>query len=485
MLENGNTAAAAASAADSAATTLALRFDQVKSLLQKEFGDTAFRSWIQPIEASGFSGGALTLAVPTRFIRDWVRNHYADRIRSIWHQHFGAIARVDVVIAQNQGARKHTVTAYERPSVANENAEGSAEVPAAENKAAENNPSSPLDPRHSFDNFIAGPSNELAYAAMKRVAEGSGAHGSAPNPLFLQGGVGLGKTHLMHAAALALRARTPNCRVVYMSAEKFMYQFVRALRFKDTMSFKEQFRSVDVLMIDDVQFICGKESTQEEFFHTFNALIDHGKQIVVSADKSPSELDGIGERLRSRLGMGLVATIGPTTYELRLSILQSKCALLKRDVPQDVLEFLAAKIASNVRELEGALNRLLAHADLAGRALSVDSAAELLQDLLRAQGRRVTVEEIQKKVAEHYNIRISDMHSPRRARPVARPRQVAMYLAKQLTEHSLPEIGRKFGGRDHTTIIHGVRRIEELAAADTALRADIDALKRVISGVAA
>ena len=467
MFDKGN---ATASAAESAASTLALRFGQVKTLLQKEFGDTAYRSWIMPIEPAGFAGGVLELCVPTRFIRDWVKSHYADRIRSLWHQHFGAIVRVDVVISARKGgetAPQHTVTPFERPAVAND----ASAQPAAED------PSSPLDARFTFQNYVTGKSNELAYAAARRVAEGPG----GPNPLFLEGGVGLGKTHLMHAAAQAIRARDPSRRVAYLSAEKFMYQFVRALRFKETLSFKEQFRNVDVLMVDDVQFICGKESTQEEFFHTFNALIDQGKQIVVSADKSPAELDGLGERLRSRLGMGLVATIHPTTYELRLSILQSKCALLKRELPQDVLEFLAVKITSNVRELEGALNRLIAHADLAGRVITVETAGDLLQDLLRANDRRVTIEDIQRKVAEHYNIRLSDMHSPRRARPVARPRQVAMYLAKHLTPYSLPEIGRKFGGRDHTTIIHGVRKIEELCGSDRGLREDLDALKRALA----
>jgi chromosomal replication initiator protein len=235
-------------------------------------------------------------------------------------------------------------------------------------------------------------------------------------------------------------------------------------------------------MIDDIQFICGKESTQEEFFHTFNALVDQQKQIIISADKSPSDLDGLEERLRSRLGWGLVADIHPTTYELRLGILEQKREMLKREIPQNVLEFLAHKITSNVRELEGALNRIVAHAELIGRAVTIESTQDLLQDLLRAHDRRVSIEEIQRKVAEHYNIRLSDMHSPRRARNVARPRQIAMYLAKTMTEHSLPEIGRKFGGRDHTTIIHGVRKVEELMASDHSLKDDLDMLKRAIGG---
>jgi chromosomal replication initiator protein len=261
-----------------------------------------------------------------------------------------------------------------------------------------------------------------------------------------------------------------------------MYQFVRAVRARETMAFKEQFRTVDILMIDDIQFICGKESTQEEFFHTFNALIDQGKHVVLSADKAPGDLDGLDERLRSRLGMGLVAGIQMGDADLRLKILHAKCALMKRTLPADVLDFLAQKITSNMRELEGALNRLIAHAELINRPVTLATAEELLQDLLRASERRVTIEDIQRRVAEHYNLRIADILSPRRARPVARPRQIAMYLAKALTQHSLPEIGRKFGGRDHTTIIHGVRKIEELMARDANMAADVDSLRRVIAG---
>jgi len=448
------------------------RLAVLKSQLHKEFGDTIFKSWIAPLEFVGFQAGVLTLSVPSRLIRDWVKSHYADRIRSLWLKDFGSINRVDIIIAAAK-APVATVEAFEKPVIANENA-----APAAKAEAPAL-PVSPLDPRCTFENFVTGKPNELAYAAARKIAESEEV---AFNPLFLTGGVGLGKTHLMHAIAHEIRARNPKRRVIYMSAEKFMYEFVMAIRFKDTLSFKQQFRSVDVLMIDDIQFICGKESTQEEFFHTFNALIDQGKQIVISADKSPSNLDGIEERLRSRLGMGLVAEIHPTTYELRLGILQARCALLNRPLPQDVLAFLAQRIAANVRELEGALHRLIAHAELVNRPVTLETAEELLQDLLRANDRRLSIEDIQKRVAEHYNIRLADMHSPRRARPVARPRQVAMYLAKQLTSHSLPEIGRKFGGRDHTTIIHGVRKIEELLQTDTALLHDVESLKRSLAG---
>ena len=266
--------------------------------------------------------------------------------------------------------------------------------------------------------------------------------------------------------------------MLYLSAEKFMYQFILALRFKDTMAFKEQFRSVDVLMIDDLQFISGKDSTQEEFFHTFNALVDQNHQVVVSADKSPSDLEGLEDRMRSRLGWGMVADIHPTTYELRLGILQTKAESQKTEVPIKVLEFLAHKITSNVRELEGALNRIAAHFTLVRRPITIETTQEVLHDLLRANDRRVTIEEIQKKVAEHFNVKLADMHSARRARAVARPRQVAMYLAKQLTTRSLPEIGRKFGGRDHTTVMHAVRQIEKLSAEDKALAQDLEQLKR-------
>jgi chromosomal replication initiator protein len=261
-----------------------------------------------------------------------------------------------------------------------------------------------------------------------------------------------------------------------------MYQFIRALRYKDTVAFKEQFRSVDVLMIDDVQFISGKDSTQEEFFHTFNALVDQNRQIILSADKSPSDLEGLEERLRSRLGWGLVADIHPTTYELRLGILQSKAESQGIEVPQRVLEFLAHKITSNVRELEGALTRIAAHATLVGRAITLETTQEVLHDLLRSHDRRVTIEEIQKRVAEHYNIKFTEMHSARRARSVARPRQVAMYLAKQLTQRSLPEIGRKFGGRDHTTVMHAVKKVDELRQRDAGFAEDVELLRRMLEG---
>ena len=277
-----------------------------------------------------------------------------------------------------------------------------------------------------------------------------------------------------------LKKEIPKKNVVYLTAEKFMYQFIKALRFKNIMSFKEQFRSVDVLMIDDVQFIIGKDNTQEEFFHTFNTLIDKKRQIIISADKSPADLDGLEDRLKSRLGWGLVADIHPLTYELRLGILQAKAEQKSLKLKQEVMEFLANKITNNVREMEGALNRLAVHASIQDSEISVDLVKDVLKDLLRTNSRKITIDEIQKKVVEHYNIKLSDMHSPRRSRSVARPRQVAMYLAKSITTRSLPEIGRKFGGRDHTTVIHAIKTIEEIMVNDPNLAEDIELLTRIL-----
>ncbi|HUF86894.1 MAG TPA: chromosomal replication initiator protein DnaA, partial [Thermohalobaculum sp.] len=320
--------------------------------------------------------------------------------------------------------------------------------------------------------------------AARRVAESADA---SFNPVFLYGGVGLGKTHLMHAIGWHLRQSRPECKVLYLSAEHFMYRFVQALRFRDTITFKQQFRSVDVLMVDDVQFISGKDSTQEEFFHTFNALIDQKKQIVISGDRSPDRIDGLEERIRSRLQWGLVADIHPTDYELRLGILQSKAATMALnepgfDIDPKVLEFLAHRISSNVRVLEGALTRLFAFASLVGRRITLEIAQECLADLLRSADRKVTIEEIKRKVADHYNLRMTDLVSPRRARNVARPRQVAMFLAKTLTSKSLPEIGKGFGGRDHTTVIHAIRKIEQLRDTDSQLAEDVELLRRMLEG---
>ncbi|MEM8950382.1 MAG: chromosomal replication initiator protein DnaA [Pseudomonadota bacterium] len=465
----------------SATAGLDQQWSMVKSQLRAEYGDTAYQTWLASLSLGGLEGDRVRLSVPTRFLRDWIASHYADRIKVLWRRANPLIDGIALTVAAAPAQVNKASDAMVTPRPATV----SIGQPEAKPPVAEIGPSAdvsaPLDPRCTFDNFVVGKPNELAFAAAKRVAELN----QLPfNPLFIYGGVGLGKTHLMNAIAWEIQRQDPSRKVVYLSAEKFMYQFIKALRFKDTMRFKELFRSVDVLMVDDVQFIGGKDSTQEEFFHTFNTLIDRGSQIVISSDRSPSELSGLEERIRSRLGWGLVVDIHPSTYELRLGILQQKAEVLAAQVkvPDRVLEFLAHRITSNIRELEGALNRIVAQATLVGRAITLEMAQEVLQDLLRAHERRITIEEIQKRVAEHYSIKLSDMHSARRARVVARPRQVAMYLAKQLTPRSLPEIGRRFGGRDHTTVMHAIKKIEELRAADSVMSEDIEHLRRQLHG---
>ena len=461
-------------------------WDRVKVRLRDEVGDAAYRSWLRPITVHGVTDGQVRLALPTRFMRDWVATHYGERIRALWGAEDPNVQQVEIVV----GSVAVAIAATPKVAPARvKAAPSSAKAPTAASRPA-GGPCAPgavpdgsddigaqLDPRFTFTNFVVGKPNEFAYAAAHRVADSDLV---SFNPLFLYGGVGLGKTHLMHAIAHHIRERNPARTVLYLSAEKFMYRFIRALRHQDTMAFKEQFRSVDVLMIDDVQFIAGKDATQEEFFHTFNALVDQGRQIVISADKSPSDLEGMEERLRSRLGCGLVADIHATTYELRLGILHSKAEQMGAIVPQKVMEFLAHKIAANVRELEGALNRVVAHSQLGGRAITLESTQEVLHDLLRASDRRISIEEIQKKVAEHFNIKLAEMSSARRSRQVARPRQVAMYLAKQLTSRSLPEIGRKFGGRDHTTVMHAVKKVEEIRESDVNFAEDVELLRRML-----
>ncbi len=445
-------------------------WSKVHTAMRTEFGEAIFRSWLKPLTLRAYYHGTMEVSVPTRFMRDWIQTHYVQRISTMCTEENSEVKRVQIVVVQNaviddiiEPIKKESKTSAANSSIV----ESIAEI------------SSSLDERYTFDDFIVGKPNALAHAAARRVCESSG----VPfNPLFLYGGVGLGKTHLMHAIAHCMAENFPEKKVMYLSAERFMYQFVKALRANDTMNFKEAFRSVDVLMIDDIQFIAGKESTQEEFFHTFNALVDQNKQIIVSADKPPSDLTGIDERLRSRLAWGLVADIHPTTYELRLGILQSKLEKLGAEVPSSVLEFLALKVTSNIRELEGALNRIVAHADVTKQEITLESTQEVLQDLLRSHDRRITIDEIQRKVADHYNLRLTDMHSARRARQVARPRQVAMYLSKLLTARSLPEIGRKFGGRDHTTVMHAIRKVEELMSDDAQISQDVEVVRRALTG---
>ena len=451
---------------------LAQCWGRVTQRMRHDIGDAAWRNWIKPLRVNRLEAGTLTLETDSTLTRERVNSQYADRLRVISAAEFKTMAsgvnHVEVRIAKalaQQTDRPHRMS-KQKP------------VEKTPSKDKSYDLSAGLDPRYTFANFVVGKPNELAFAVARRTAESEKV---AFNPLFLYGGVGLGKTHLMHAIAWHIRQQNPARKVMYLSAEKFMNRFVQALRFRDTISFKEQFRSVDVLMIDDVQFISGKESTQEEFFHTFNALVEDGRQVIVSADKSPTDLEGMEERLRSRLGWGMVADIHPADYELRLGILQSKAEQAQVEISDKVLEFMAHRIVSNVRELEGALNRILAHAMLIGREITIDSTADLLADLLRASSRQISVDVIQKRVAAHYGVRVSEMFSARRARNIARPRQIAMYLAKNLTSLSYPEIGRQFGGRDHTTVMHAVKTIENLMKSDAQLSEDVELIKSILA----
>lgn len=440
--------------------------------LRGMFGDETYRQWLADLQPLAIEGDTLVLAAPHNLTAQWLVLQQADqKIIAILQEEWPGLRNVTCRVATVSVQQPSLFAQAPAPVL------DTVQVAASENESPLLLQGTALDPRFTFDNFVVGKPNEFAYAAARKIAESDVV---TANPLFLYGGVGLGKTHLMHSIAHAIKAKTPQRTVLYLSAEKFMYRFIRALRFKDTMAFKEQFRSVDVLMIDDVQFIAGKESTQEEFFHTFNALIDQHKQIILSADKSPTDLSGIEERLKSRLSWGLVADIHPSTYELRLGILQAKAERAKQNIPHTVLEFLAHKITSNIRELEGALNRLIAHAELVGRPITLDNTHEVLSDLLRAYDRVVTIDDIQSRVCAHYGIKLQDLRGESRTRVLARPRQIAMYLCKTLTTKSLPDIGRAFGGRDHTTVLHAVRKVEELMRHEQPFAQDIDLLRRAL-----
>lgn len=441
-------------------------WQQVSVDLHKQYGDALYKSWFSKINFLESSLNTVVLSTPTNFIRDWVKSRYSQAILQSLRSYNQNIKLLEIVTRESPGQK---TTFLE--SVPNKDVK-------ADSSSTEGIFST-LDLRFTFDNFVVGGPNELAYAAARAVAESSTAVAES-NPLFLYGGVGLGKTHLMHAIAWYIKNNNPSRKVIYMSAEKFMYQFVKALRNKDVMSFKEEFRSVDVLMIDDIQFISGKDSTQEEFFHTFNTLIDNNRQMVISCDRSPSDLDNIEERVKSRLGWGLVADVHSTTYELRLGILESKLEQMDIHIPKNVIEFLAAKITSNVRELEGALNKVIAHSTLVGREITLENTQNILRDLLRSNEKIITIEDIQKRVADRYNIKFSDMSSPRRIRSIARPRQVAMYLSKILTPKSLTDIGKKFGKKDHTTVMHAIKKVEELCETDPEFREELNLLMKIL-----
>ena len=452
-------------------------WSKIRLILKSRLGKNIFKNWIESIELVKIEKKSALFNVPNSFIANWIDRNYRETIIETFKNE--EIFIDDILF---EFKNKNSLPFSNEKNIPQKRDNNLSNI---KNSLDNNNielPSSPLDKRFTFERFVVGKPNELAHAAAKRVSE------TGPvtfNPLFLYGGVGLGKTHLMHAIAWQIKKTNPSSRMLYLSAEQFMYRFVQALRFKDMYGFKEIFRSVDILMVDDVQFIAGKESTQDEFFHTFNALVEQGKQLVISGDRAPGEIDGLEERIKSRLAWGLVVDLHPTDYELRLGILQSKVEIQSKlhpgiNINNGILEFLAHRISSNVRVLEGSLTRLFAYASLVGRPIDIDMAQECLADILRISERKVTIEEIIRKVADHYNLRMSDMISARRSRTISRPRQLAMFLSKNLTSKSLPEIGRRFGGRDHTTVIHAVKKIEELKNKDLQIAEEVEILRRML-----
>ena len=436
----------------------------IREGLRRDCGARLFNHWLKPIAfvSASDDGAVVSLSLPSQFMADWVGAHYADRIRLAWRSAVPAVRDI----------RIETVAADEALGVYSAAAEPVAAAAPAPIDAG-------FDPRLSFDRFVVGDENRVACNAALALAQGA----LAPTPLFIHSPTGQGKTHLLHAIGHVHRQRQPSATVLFMSAEKFMVDFVAAMRDRDTLGFKQRLRSADLLMIDDIQFIAGKGSTQEEFLHTLNELMHSGKQVVITADRSPQALDGMEGRIQSRLASGLVVDIKPAGSALRLAILRAKLAMMPgAAIPDEVLALVAARVQSSVRELEGALNRLSAYATLNERPVDLAFAQEVLGELLSASARRVTIDDIQKAVSAHYGMRQAEMLSARRARAVARPRQIAMYLAKRLTPRSLPEIGRRFGGRDHTTVIYAVKTIEKMRAEDADMDADLRTLIRQLGG---
>ncbi len=427
--------------------------------LQSELPEQQFNTWIRPLQAVE-DGNVLKLLAPNRFVVEWLREHYIERILELVDS-AGSTSEVVVEV----GSRHPAI-----PVVSTLSPPAGRNAPAAI--------ASRLNPEFTFANFVEGKSNQLARAAATQVGENPG---KSYNPLFIYGGVGLGKTHLMQAIGNAMLSRQPDCRVSYVHSERFVGDMVRGLQHNTISEFKRFYRSLDALLIDDIQFFAGKERSQEEFFHTFNALLEGQRQIVLTCDRYPKEVNGLEERLKSRFGWGLTVAIEPPELETSVAILMSKAAIEGTELPEEVAFFIAKRIRSNVRELEGALRRVIANSDFTGRPISLDFAKEALKDLLAMQDRLVSIENIQKTVADYFKIRVAELLSKRRSRSIARPRQIAMALAKELTNHSLPEIGDAFGGRDHTTVLHGCRRISALRETDKRVDEDYLNLLRTLT----
>ena len=463
------------------------RWARVQGRLRSTVGEDVYTSWFARMDLEAVQGESVHLSVPTRFLKSWIQAHYADRVLSCWQAELPEVHRIDLTVrsamrcaAPVKEAKAGDERRADRIAPAVAEMRGGTPTPVSVTHDALGG--SPLDPRLTFDSFVLGRSNTLAHAAARQVAEGRRGDPVMFNPLYIHAGVGLGKTHLLQAVTWAGNAGGER-KVLYLTVEKFMYGFVAALKSQTALAFKEALRGIDVLVIDDLQFLQGK-STQAEFCHTLNALIDAGRQVVIAADRPPSELETLDERVRSRLAGGLVVEMGTLGEELRLDILRSRVAAARAhhagfDVPLPVLEYLARTITHNGRDLEGAVNRLLAHSKLNAQPVTLEMAEREVRDLIRPQEpKRVKIEDIQRVVARQYNVSRSDLLSSRRTANVVRPRQVAMYLAKTLTLRSLPEIGRRFGGRDHTTVLHAVRKIEALVTKDITLADEVELLKR-------
>jgi chromosomal replication initiator protein len=461
---------------------------RVRDRLRAEVGDDIYSSWFARMELDGSDGETVKLSVPTRFLKSWIQSHYAERVLACWQAEQPGFSRIELTVRSAvirtlpPKLKPVDAPAAARDTHGKMNGTDLRHAVGPISAVHDALGGSPLDPRLTFETFVVGRSNTLAHAAAKQVAQARRGEIVMFNPLYVHAGVGLGKTHLLQSLAWAGNAAAER-KMLYLTAEKFMYGFVAALRAQNALAFKEALRTIDVLVIDDLQFLQGK-STQAEFCHTLNALIDAGRQVVVAADRPPADLESLDERVRSRLAGGLVVEMGALGEELRLEILKCRAAAARQhhpgfDVPAPVLAFIAQTVTHNGRDLEGALNRLLAHSKLTGQPITLEMAEREVRDLIRPQEpKRVKIEDIQRVVARQYNVSRADLLSSRRTANVVRPRQVAMYLAKTLTLRSLPEIGRRFGGRDHTTVLHAVRKIENLVTTDSALAEEIEILKR-------
>ena len=438
-------------------------------LLEEELSDQQLNTWIRPLQVVE-EPDALRLLAPNSFVLDWVKQHFLDQIARITEQISGdEHIKLSLEIGTQNKPQKQTEAkpASPKPQFA------SNQQPARTPEPVDHN----LNMGYAFDNFVEGKSNQLARAASYQVAENPGAN----NPLFLYGGVGLGKTHLMHAVGNRMRQNKPDARIVYLHSERFVSHMIKALQNNMIDEFKSFYRSLDALLIDDIQFFAGKERSQEEFFHTFNALLEGGRQIIMTCDRYPKEIEGLEDRLKSRFGWGLPVCIEPPELETRVAILNKKAEEFGIGLPNEVAFFIAKRIRSNIRELEGSLRRVMATANFTGKPVTLEFAKETLRDLIASHDKLVTIENIQKTVAEYYKIRSSDLLSNRRSRSITRPRQLAMALSKELTNHSLPEIGNAFGGRDHTTVLHGCRKIVELRESDSRINEDYINLLRILS----